>query len=78
MRELILFGLDDGIRAELGSDVGVIADVMEKGVCVDYLIYKWKTDGKSLKTFLKAHKLEGRVKAEIKEENRYEITAYDW
>lgn len=78
MREVVLYGLDDGIRAELGSDVGVIADVMEKGEGVDYLIYKWKLDGKTLKTFLKAHKIEERVKARIKDENRYEITAYDW
>lgn len=78
MREVVLYGLDDGIRAELGSDVGVIADVMEKGEGVDYLIYKWKLDGKTLKTFLKAHKIEERVKAGIKDENRYEITAYDW
>lgn len=68
MREVILFGLDDGL----------IADVMEKGVCEDYLIYKWKTDGKTLKEFLKEHKVDERVGAEIVDGNRYEITAYDW
>ncbi len=78
MRYVTLFGLDDGVRAELGSDVGLIADVMEKGIGVDYLIYKWKTDGKTLKEFLKEHKVDERVGAEIVDGNRYEITAYDW
>ena len=75
MRQVSLRGLDDNLRADLGGDVGLLVDVMEKGVGVDYLIYKWTADGKTVKAFLKAHRVDMDGLAD---ENRYELTAYDW
>ncbi len=78
MRTVFLTGLDDDLRADLGGDVGLIADVIEKGVAVDYLIYKWTADGNEIKPFLKAHCVDARILEKIADENRYEIKAYDW
>ena len=75
MRTVFLTGLDDDLRVDLGGDVGLLAGVMEKGVGVDYLIYKWTADGKTVKAFLKAHRVDMDG---LTDENRYELTAYDW
>ncbi len=75
MRQVSIKGLEDGVCKDLGSDVGLLSDVMDKGVGVDYLIYKWTADGKTVKAFLKAHHIDAEY---LSDEKRYELTAYDW
>ena len=40
MRETTVRGIDDGVRLDLGSDVGIVAAVIEVADAADGLIYK--------------------------------------
>lgn len=76
MRSVILRGLNDRIKVDLGQDISLIADVIELGKCRDYLIYDLELNGHDLIKFLKEHFL--KINEEIILENKYIITAYDW
>ena len=78
MRDVILFGLDDKIRCELGSDTGLIGAVMEIGRYIPDLIYKAVMKGDKMIEFLKEYKVKDEILTKINPENEYELTAYDW
>ncbi len=76
MRSVILRGITDQIKVDLGQDISLIADVIELGKCRDYLIYDLELNGHDLIKFLEEHFL--KINEEIILENKYVITAYDW
>ena len=45
MRSVILRGITDQIKVDLGQDISLIADVIELGKCRDYLIYDLELNG---------------------------------
>ena len=78
MRDTVIKGLDDDVRITLGGDVGIVCAVMEIGRCVDSLIYKAELTGGELVALIRKEWKAWQPPVEIKENNRYEITAYDW
>ncbi|MBR2023154.1 MAG: hypothetical protein IJ996_01380 [Clostridia bacterium] len=77
MRSTTIKGLDDGVRIELGADVGIIGAVMDRGKAVDCLIYKLVLTGKELLSFIEEFHLQSKVTQTVVETNRYELTSYD-
>lgn len=77
MRDVTIKGLNDNVNFNLGGDVGIISDVIEKGYCEDFLIYRLKLNGAELIEFLKQHKCEEFIES-VNIDNEYIITAYDW
>lgn len=81
MRSTTLSGKEDGLKCELGSDVSLIAAVMEIGRCTDPsgLIFEATFSGKELKAFLLKH-APGRIALweDLRDDNTYTLTAYDW
>ncbi|MBQ7356762.1 MAG: hypothetical protein IJW66_05085 [Clostridia bacterium] len=78
MRYTTVYGLDDGLNINLGHDVSIIAEVMDIGTCEGALIYKARMSGEELIAFMRKFKLDPALEKDIKEENRYILTAYDW
>jgi len=78
MRETTVRGIDDDVRLDLGSDVGIVAAVIEVADAADGLIYKATLTGGELIALIKKEWRAWQPPCEIKENNRYEITAYDW
>ena len=81
MRSTTLFDKEEGKKYELGSDVSLIAAVMEIGRCTDPsgLIFEAAFSGKELKDFLLKHAPQHRtLLKDLREEGRYTLTAYDW
>lgn len=76
MRSVVLRGLNDRIKVDLGQDISLIADVIELGKFRDYLIYDLELNGHDLIKFLEEHFL--KINEKIILENKYVITAYDW
>ena len=52
MRCVFIRCLNESLRIDLGSDVGIIAKVIEIGRCRDFLIYDAMLNGKELLEFL--------------------------
>ncbi len=78
MRKTTIRGIDDGFSLDLGSDVGIVAAVIEVANTADGLIYKATLTGGELIALIKKEWRAWQPPSEIKENNRYEITAYDW
>lgn len=78
MRYSTVRGLDDGLNIDLGGDVSIICAIMEIGVAEDALVYKAELTGAELTEFFSKFNLLGDYGDEIKPENRYILTAYDW
>ena len=78
MRKTTVFGLDDGLSYDLDGDVGVICAVMEIGRARDELIYEARLSGAELLALLERCRYGTSEFTDIKETNRYAITAYDW
>ena len=78
MRSTTVKGLDDGVRIELGGNTDIIEAVMDAGKGVDYLIYELTLTGAELLAFLAPFRIDGKLTAEIKADNRYTVRSYDW
>lgn len=78
MRKTTIRGIDDGFVLDLGSDVGIVAAVIEVADTADGLIYKATLKGGELVALIKKEWRAWQPPCEIKMDNRYEITAYDW
>ena len=78
MRSLTIKGIDDNIKLELGSDVGLICEVIERGRGVDYLIYELDINGEELICLINKYIKNSPVIEKIKRDNRYILRAYDW
>ena len=78
MRYTLVKGVKDSIRLDLGSDVSIICKVMDIGKALDALTFEVTLNGSELREFLRSFKLTEALKADIKKENLYIITAYDW
>ena len=78
MRKTTIYGLDDGLRYDLGDDVGVICAVMEIGRVRSELIYEVELTGAELLALLERCRYGTSEFTDIKETNRYVVTAYDW
>ncbi len=79
MRSTTVKGLNDNLRHDFGSDVSMVATVMNIGVCTAPLCYEKKLNGKELKEFYRSAKVGFKhYYDEIIDENEYLITAYDW
>ncbi len=78
MRSVTVKGLDDGVRLELDGDVGLICAVMEIGRVRSDLIYEATLTGRELGELIAGVLRAYSLPEEIKDENRYVITAYDW
>lgn len=79
MRTTFVKGLNDGLDLELGSNVSIIVEVMEIGRALDAITFEVELTGKELIKFLKKFGLETISGAEnIKGENKYKVTAFDW
>lgn len=78
MRYTIVKGLNDDIYLDLGTNVSIICKVMDIGKALDALTYEVTVNGNELISFLKLFNLTEALKADIKPENQYVITAYDW
>ena len=78
MRETILKRYSTGETFSLGSDVGLIGEVMEKGKGIDYLIYQLEILGKDLIPLLKKYTVKNFDVSKIIEDESYTLTSYDW
>ena len=78
MRLTLLEGLSDGLKYELGSDVGLIGAVMEMGRAVDALTYVVVLRGDEVLKLLEKHLPEWKIPTQIQAENEYKLTAFDW
>ena len=81
MRSTSVKGLDDGLKLELGGDVSLISEIMERGRGAGELIYKLDVDGAELCAIIRKYKLPviaDGLCAKVTPGNRYELTAYDW
>lgn len=78
MRSTTVKGLDDGVYINLGANTDIIEAVMNAGSAVDYLIYELQLTGAELLEFLEEFRIDEELTAEIKAENRYNLTSYDW
>ena len=78
MRSANIKSTKGDLRIELGSDVSIIAEVIEIGRCIDYLIYEAELNGAELIAFLKKFHLEQQYESMIDLDDLYIITAYDW
>ena len=78
MRSTIIKGVTDNLYANLGSNVDIIGEVIEKGRATDYLIYELELDGAELLEFLAKFRAGDDFAADINLENRYILTSYDW
>jgi hypothetical protein len=77
MRCVFIRCLNESLRIELGSDVGIIAKVIEIGRCRDFLIYEARLNGKELLEFLDEFNLRSKYEHLINSAYNYEIVAYD-
>lgn len=77
MRSTVVKG-NDGFRLELGSNTDLIGEVIELGKVVDYLIFEVEMTGVELIEFLKRHHLDNLITQNIKQNNKYTVTSYDW
>lgn len=71
-------GLDDDVRIDLGGNVSIICEVMDIGTAEDALTYVAVLTGEELIKFMRKFCLDRSLEENIKPENRYELTAYDW
>ena len=78
MRSTTVKGLDDGVYIYLGANTDLIDAVMNAGSAVDYLLYELQLTGAELLEFLEEFRIDEELTAEIKAENRYNLTSYDW
>jgi len=78
MRSTIVKGTDDGIRIDLGGNTDIIGEIINIGKAVDYLIFEAEMTGAELWEFSKKFHVENKIPEEIKAENRYILTAFDW
>ena len=78
MRSTTVKGLDDGLRIELGGDTGIIEYVMDIGKGIDYLIYQAEMTGAELLEFMRKFRIDEKLYKDVKEENKYTVTSYDW
>ena len=78
MRSAVLSNGNGDLRIDLGSDVGIINEIIEVGKGVDYLIYKAEMNSEELISFLKKFNLYEKYGSVIKQEEKYILTAYDW
>jgi hypothetical protein len=51
---------------------------MEAGKAVDYLVFELELTGAELLQFLGKFNIQDKFKDEIKSDNQYKLTAYDW
>lgn len=78
MRLTLLEGLSDGLKCELGSDVGLIGAVMEMGRAVDALTYVVVLRGDEVLKLLEKHLPKWKIPTQIQAKNEYKLTAFDW
>jgi hypothetical protein len=78
MRSTTVKGIDDSVYINLGGNTDIIEAVMNAGKAVDYLIYELELTGSELLEFLGKFRIDSELTANIKAENRYNITSYDW
>jgi hypothetical protein len=78
MRSTIIKGLTDGLYINLGCSTDIVGAVMEAGKAVDYLVFELELTGAELLQFLGKFNLQDKFKDEIKSDNQYKLTAYDW
>ena len=78
MRYTIVKGIDDDIRIDLGGNVSIICEVMEIGKAIDYLVFEAEMSGAELLDFLRRFNVKEDLYKDVKPENRYTLTAYDW
>ena len=77
-RAVYLDGRTDNIKCSLGSDVSLIAKVMDLSQKYKDLCYEWTVDGKTLLEELKDFLTDKDIIAKINPKNVYVVTAYDW
>ena len=79
MRETFIKGLNDNFDLSLGSNTDLVFAVMQIGKAEDAITFSAEMTGAELKKFIEkyARKYIERID-EIKSDNRYKITAYDW
>ncbi len=79
MRETFIKGLNDDFDLSLGSNTDLVFAVMQIGKAEDAITFSVEMNGAELKEFIEKH---ARKYIEyidnIKLDNRYKITAYDW
>ena len=78
MRSTSVLGTDDGLRLELGRDTSIIGEVMEIGKAVDYLVYEVQMSGAELIAFMRRFHLDPALEKDVKPENNYKVTSFDW
>ncbi len=78
MRSVVVKGIDDDLIIELGREVEIVFAVIKIGKAIDAITYELVVDGTDLINFMKENNLIDKINNDIKENNRYVITAYDW
>lgn len=78
MRTVLVVCIEDNINFSLGSDVGLIGEIIELGKYVGDLTYELKVKGLKLNEIIYKYNLQDKIHAIINVENTYVITAYDW
>jgi hypothetical protein len=78
MRSTTVTGINDNFYLNLGSDTSIIGEVIERGRCVDYLIYELELNGEELLAFLAEFHIEIDNEIKVFAENKYILKSYDW
>ena len=78
MRSVVIKAADNGGSFELPSDVGLIAEVIERGFALHELIYELTVKGDELISMLIRLGLYEKVADKINTDKLYTVTAYDW
>ena len=78
MRKIYAKNINGDLKIELGSDVSFISEVIERGKCVDYLIFELEVNGIELIELMEKYNINKALINEIKSNDLYIITAFDW
>lgn len=77
MRMTIIEGVEDNIRINLGSDVMLVASVMEVGKAKDYLVYEARLTGEEVLQLMRKTRNPGILDGDIVKDHHYILTAFD-
>lgn len=78
MRKIYAKNINEDLKIELGSDVSFISEIIERGKCIDYLIFELEVSGIELIELMEKYNINKSLINVIKSNDLYIITAFDW
>lgn len=77
MRMTIIEGVEENFRMNLGSDVMIVATVLEMGKAIDYLVYEARLTGEQVLELLSKARQPHLLDDVIIKDHHYVLRAYD-